>query len=255
MRKRANTRLWMDFSHSSDFMEFNLRKRLKNILPLFLFSIFIISCSSLKSGHYIQLRKSDNLDHLAKHFKISKAHLLNANRDKKFRAGEWWFIPLKIGVSYAFQSKSNYANIEYSNKFLNSGKFLWPVPSTTRISSNFGRRWGRPHTGIDIPGKRGAEIIAAGDGVVTFSGRMSGYGKVVVIKHANGFATVYAHNRKNFVKKGQKIARGQLIGQIGKSGKATGYHLHFEIRKNQKAVNPIAFIRKSRNFMLASAKR
>ncbi len=205
----------------------------------------------MRSGHFIQLEKSDNIHRLSQEFGVSKAHILNANRGKKLRAGNWWFIPLKRGVSQMFQKKTLYSNIKYSAKFLESGKFLWPVPSTTRISSNFGNRWGKSHTGIDIPAKKGSDIISAEDGVVTFSGRMSGYGRIIVIKHGGKYSTVYAHNNSNLVKKGQKIYRGQLIAKVGNSGKSTGSHLHFEMRKNAKAINPIAFIRKSRNFMLA----
>ena len=210
----------------------------------------LVSCGTMISGHYIQLQKSDNLGKISKEFNVNKANILNANQGKKFRVGEWWFIPLKRGILNGAGS-ARYANINYSAEFLKSGKFLWPVPATTRISSNFGRRWGRPHTGIDIPAKTGKDIIAAENGIVSFSGRLSGYGRIVVIKHGGNLSSVYAHNNKNLVKKGQKVFRGQLIAKVGHSGKATGDHLHFEIRRNEVAVNPIAFIRSSRNFMLA----
>jgi murein DD-endopeptidase MepM/ murein hydrolase activator NlpD len=209
----------------------------------------LISCGTMISGHYIQLQKSDNIGKISTEFNVNKANILNANQGKKFRVGEWWFIPLKRGILNG--RGSLYSNINYSSEFLKSGKFLWPVPATTRISSNFGRRWGRPHTGIDIPAKYGKDIIAAENGVVTFSGKMSGYGRIIVLKHGGNLSSVYAHNNENLVKKDQKVFRGQLIAKIGHSGKATGDHLHFEIRKNDVAVNPIAFIRNSRNFMLA----
>ncbi|MBT7610898.1 MAG: M23 family metallopeptidase [Bacteriovoracaceae bacterium] len=220
----------------------------KLIIVIFLASL--VSCGTIMSGHYIQLQRSDNLEKLAKEFQVNKASILNANQDKKFRLGSWWFIPLKRGL-FSAGGPVRYANINYSEEFLKSGKFLWPVPATTRISSNFGRRWGRAHTGIDIPAKYGEDIIAAENGVVSFSGSMSGYGKIIVVKHGGNFSSVYAHNNENLVEKGQRIYRGQLIAKIGHSGKATGDHLHFEIRKNDVAVNPIAFIRHSRNFMLA----
>jgi murein DD-endopeptidase MepM/ murein hydrolase activator NlpD len=219
-------------------------------LPIVLFLTTLVSCGTLMSGHYIQLQRSDNLGNLSKEFNINKAAILNANQGKKFQLGEWWFIPLKRGVFNAGASV-RYADINYSEEFLKSGEFLWPVPATTRISSNYGRRWGRPHAGIDIPAKKGKDIIAAENGVVTFSGRMSGYGKIIVVKHGGNLSSVYAHNNDNLVDKGQRVYRGQLIAKVGRSGKATGDHLHFEIRKNNVAVNPIAYIRHSRNFMLA----
>ena len=222
---------------------------------LLLTLLFFYSCGSMQSGHFIQLRRSDNLDALAKEFKVAKAHILNSNRERKFREGEWWFIPLKRGIAYAISGSAQYSNINYSADFLSSGKFLWPVPSTTKISSHFGRRWGRPHTGLDIPGRKGADIIAAEDGIVSFSGRMSGYGRIIIIKHGGKYSTVYAHTNKNLVKKGQRVFRGQLVGKVGNSGKSTGAHLHCEIRKNEEPINPLAYIRNSRNYVLAFQKK
>ncbi|MCO4793209.1 MAG: M23 family metallopeptidase [Bacteriovoracaceae bacterium] len=228
----------------------------KRTILLLLLTLFVTSCAQLmRSGHYIQLRINDTVERIAKEFQVNEAEILNANRGKKFREGEWWFVPLKRGIAQLFGSGSaSYANINYSAEFLSTGKFLWPVPSTTKISSNFGRRWGKPHQGIDIPAKKGKDIIAADDGIVSFSGRMRGYGRIVVLKHAGGFSTVYAHNSKNSVKRGAKVYRGQVVAKIGNSGKSTASHLHFEIRKKEKAVNPMAFIRKSRNYMLAYQK-
>ena len=83
---------------------------------------------------------------------------------------------------------------------------------------------------------------------------MRGYGKIVVIKHSGGYSTVYAHNSKNVVKRGTKVYRGQVVAKVGNTGKSTGMHLHFEIRKKESTVNPMAYIRKSRNYVLAYQK-
>ena len=228
--------------------------RTQILTVLFTLSLLTSCAQLMRSGHYIQLRLSDTIEKLSKEFSVKEGEILNANRGRKFREGEWWFIPLKRGIAQLFGGGANYANINYSAEFLNTGKFLWPVPKSTRISSNFGRRWGRPHQGIDIPAKKGADIIAAEDGVVSFSGRMRGYGRIVVVKHSGGYSTVYAHNSENIVKRGTKVHRGQVIAKVGNTGKSTGMHLHFEIRKKETPVNPMAYIRKSRNYVLAYQK-
>jgi len=116
----------------------------------------------------------------------------------------------------------------------------WPVRSGY-ITSGFGHRM-HPilkkhhlHTGVDFAGKRGTPIFATADGVVTFSGQKSGYGRIVKIRHMNDLVTYYAHNQKNLVK------RGQMIARLGSSGRSTGPHVHFEVRKHGKAVNPISY--------------
>src|SRR5690606_9771758 len=122
---------------------------------------------------------------------------------------------------------------------LNSGEFAWPVPSSKRISSGYGKRWGRHHEGIDIPGRVGTSIVAAADGKVIYSGSgLGGYGNITVILHDNGYHTVYAHAKRNLTVAGQRVYKGQVIAQLGKSGRSTGPHLHFEIRKNSRPLNP-----------------
>jgi murein DD-endopeptidase MepM/ murein hydrolase activator NlpD len=153
--------------------------------------------------------------------------------------GQWVFKEQKVGFMH------NFANPRVDNSafdYSQSERFMWPVPSSKRISSYFGPRHGRHHDGIDIPARYGANVIASDDGKVTYAGRLRGYGKVVVIKHAGGYNTVYAHNSKHFVKKGQKVARGEVICQIGTSGRTSGPHLHYEIRRKNKVRNPASYI-------------
>jgi murein DD-endopeptidase MepM/ murein hydrolase activator NlpD len=230
------------------------KMKTRTLIILLTFSLFTSCAQLMRSGHYIQLRLNDTIENISKEFQVNEAEIVNANKGRDFREGEWWFIPLKRGLVQLFGGGASYANINYSAEFLNTGKFLWPVPASTRISSNFGRRWGKPHQGIDIPAKKGSDVIAAEDGIVSFSGRMRGYGKIVVVKHADGYSTVYAHNSSNSVKRGTKVYRGQVVAKVGNSGKSTSSHLHFEVRKKEEPVNPMAYIRKSRNYMLAYQK-
>lgn len=94
------------------------------------------------------------------------------------------------------------------------------------------------HHGIDISGPSGSEIYAAGEGRVVFSGWRKGYGRVVEVEHQDGLSTLYAHNAKNLVKEGDWVTKYQAIALLGNSGKSTGPHLHFEVRRNGEAFNP-----------------
>ncbi|MTH65754.1 M23 family metallopeptidase [Paracoccus shanxieyensis] len=122
-----------------------------------------------------------------------------------------------------------------------------PVQSAFRYTSPFGRRWGRMHAGIDMAAPVGTEIFATGDGEVIFAGWQSGYGNLIKIKHELGTETRYGHLSKIKVKVGQKVSRGSLIGAMGNTGRSTGPHLHYEVRVNGNAVNPMTFIKAAQN--------
>lgn len=123
-----------------------------------------------------------------------------------------------------------------------TGSFSYPLRGT--ITSRFGQRWGRLHTGVDIAAPQGSPIYVADGGTVIFSGWESGYGYVVKIDHKNGYVTYYGHASKLLVKKGDKVAKGQKIALVGSTGHATGPHLHFEVRKNGVPVNPLTYLNK-----------
>jgi len=117
-----------------------------------------------------------------------------------------------------------------------------------RIASGFGYRihpiyktW-RMHTGIDFTAPIGTPLYATGDGVIErIKGKMSGYGKVVIINHGYGYESLYAHMSKIIVRPGEKVKRGQVIGYVGNTGRSTGPHVHYEIKKNGKPINPVHF--------------
>jgi len=120
-------------------------------------------------------------------------------------------------------------------------RLLWPVKGP--ITSRFGRRGGRMHDGIDIGVKNGTAVHAAASGVVVYSGsRLSGYGNLIIIRHRNNLFTAYAHNQRNLVRKGAKVRAGDVIARSGHSGRATGPHLHFEVRQSSTPVNPLAYL-------------
>jgi murein DD-endopeptidase MepM/ murein hydrolase activator NlpD len=108
-------------------------------------------------------------------------------------------------------------------------------------------RWGRMHNGTDFAGRHGTPILSTADGVVIHADWQSGYGRLVKIQHANGIETRYAHLARIRVKKGQRVSRGERIGDMGNSGRSTGTHLHYEVRVNGRAVNPMKFIKAGKN--------
>lgn len=121
--------------------------------------------------------------------------------------------------------------------------FALPVKSAFRYTSGFGPRWGRMHSGTDFAASYGTPIYATADGVVTFAGTLSGYGRLVKIQHEFGIETRYAHQSKIRVKVGQRVSRGDRIGDMGNSGRSTGTHLHYEVRVGGQAVNPMTYIK------------
>lgn len=130
------------------------------------------------------------------------------------------------------------------------GEMMWPAPGRYTITSPFGNRihpilkTKKLHTGIDIRSSMGESVLAAQDGKVMHANWLGGYGRVVMIDHGGGIVTLYAHNSKLTVESGDKVKKGQVIAKSGNSGVSTGPHIHFEVRKNKKYVNPMDYVKK-----------
>jgi hypothetical protein len=122
-----------------------------------------------------------------------------------------------------------------------------PVRDAYRMTSGFGQRWGRLHAGTDFAGPVGTPIYATADGVVTHAGWDSGYGRLIKIQHEFGIETRYAHLNAMRVNVGQRVSRGERIGDMGNSGRSTGPHLHYEVRVGGQPVNPMIYIRAGRD--------
>ena len=145
--------------------------------------------------------------------------------------------------SSATSSGSSSGNVTYTG-----GQFAWPVPGRSYISSGYGYR-ARPigsgsefHTGYDIPASYGADIVAAEAGTVIYASYMNGYGYTVMIDHGGGLVTLYGHNSKLTVSKGDTVSRGQTIAKAGSTGNSTGNHCHFEVRKNGSHTSPQPYL-------------
>lgn len=173
------------------------------------------------------VRKGENLSVIARRYGTTPAALQQMNRlpNQVLRAGMQLRVP-GAGVAYR-------------------PVFVWPVQAP--ITSYYGRRYNpflgggfaQFHRGLDLGAMLGTPFRAARDGLVIYSGRMDGYGNVIFIRHVGGLVTVYGHNKLNLVKQGDVVRQGQVIGQVGRTGSATGPHLHFEVRREQFALNPL----------------
>jgi murein DD-endopeptidase MepM/ murein hydrolase activator NlpD len=119
-------------------------------------------------------------------------------------------------------------------------QFVWPVKGF--VQSPFGQRGSRPHDGVDIKADKGSTIVAVANGEVIYSGVQRGYGNIVLIKHADDLITIYAHNETNDVKQGERVLKGQAIATVGRTGRATNDHLHFEVRQNRIPKDPLLFL-------------
>jgi murein DD-endopeptidase MepM/ murein hydrolase activator NlpD len=195
------------------------------------------------------VRPGENLYRISKHYGVSVAEIQEANRIEdvtQLRIGQRLTIP---GSGHA-QPAAPLAPPAGYRLPAGGGRELarreanlalrWPVEG--RVSSPFGWRSGRRHEGIDIPAKLGTTVRAAEAGRVIHSGKLAAYGNVVIIKHSGRYSTVYAHNDRNRVEKGQFVERGDPIATVGRTGNASGSHLHFEVRRDRIAHDPLDFL-------------
>ncbi len=186
---------------------------------------------------YHSVKKGDNLTRLARRYRVSVASLRQWNgiKGNAIQIGQ----RLKVGNRTRVSIPKGYVE-----------RALFQMPADGRITSSFGRRrnpfdgsFSSFHNGVDIGLNLGAPFVAAREGVVIFAQRMGGYGNCIFIRHSDGYVSVYAHGKKMMVRRGDVVQRGQLIGYVGRTGNATGPHLHFEVRRWKKAMNPMTAIK------------
>jgi len=188
------------------------------------------------------LRPGENLYRLSRFYGVSVDVIARANDIEdvtSLKVGQPIWIPgAKRGPAEQSLAQPGAGSADRSAGGL---ELIWPVRG--RLSSRFGWRNGRNHDGVDIPARTGTPIVAAAAGRVIHSGTGLGdYGRVVILKHEGHYSTVYAHNRRNRVKKGDFVEKGEVIGEVGSSGNATGAHVHFEVRRDRKPMDPLLFL-------------
>lgn len=166
---------------------------------------------------------------------------VNGIRDpSRIRVGQRIFIP---GAERVLEVRVPIEDLTPKRKVEEKGRpsFLWPLRG--RIVRGFSRRKGQKHDGLDIAAPLGSPIKAAASGRVVYSDdEIPGYGRVVIVEHRGNYYTVYAHNLVNLVKEGEWVKGGQVIAKVGQSGNAKGPHLHFEIRKGSKPLDPLKLL-------------
>jgi murein DD-endopeptidase MepM/ murein hydrolase activator NlpD len=201
-------------------------------------------------GVYHVVEKHQTLYRICKTYGVDMKEVASSNGiadHGKIQAGQRIFIPgakkvLKVDLyidDVASESNGKEQDKEAHRKI----DFVWPVVG--RQGDGFEEEnQGRGHQGIDIGSPPGTTIRAAAPGTVLYSGdAVRGYGNLIILRHSEELVTVYAHNQVNLVEEGVWVEKGQPIGKVGQTGRATGPHLHFEVRKNNKAVDPRLYLR------------
>jgi len=203
---------------------------------------------SQRQGVYHVVEKHQTLYRICKTYGVDIKEVASLNQiidPSKIQTGQTIFVPgaekvLKVEIYMddvvAEQDKKEREKV--AHKRLN---FMWPIEG--KISDAFDDSENKRHQGIDISSPLGTPIKASSSGIVIYSSNtIKGYGNLIILRHSEEFVTVYAHNYVNLVEEGSWVEGGQIIGKVGQTGRATGPHLHFEIRKNNKAVDPILFL-------------
>jgi len=194
-----------------------------------------------------EVRPGENLYRIGKAYGIADRELARVNNlsnPDRVRVGQRIFIPggqrvLPVNV---ITPKRAVVDAPEPHDFPHGeGVFIWPLANGT-LTSTFGPRGQSFHDGIDIGAAPGTPVHAARDGNVIYSDALRGYGNVVIVEHDGGYATVYAHNEENLVHAGDRVRQGDAVARLGNTGRTSGPNLHFEVRKDNIARNPIYFL-------------
>jgi murein DD-endopeptidase MepM/ murein hydrolase activator NlpD len=203
-----------------------------------------MACASRsRDGFYYTVKQGENLYRLGLRFGVSPDELIEINRIedvRSIRVGTRLWIPRRrASTRQAGTAKGGKAAPRKAPRPAETD-FAWPLRG--KLTSRFGKRHGRGHDGVDLAADRGTPILAAEAGKVIHSGSLGDYGKTVIVKHAGYYRTVYAHARKTCVRNGQFVEKGQKIAEVGSTGRASGPHLHFEIRRGETPEDPLRYL-------------
>ncbi len=196
--------------------------------------------------HHI-VKPGENLFRIGKTYDVAVDELARLNRIRdpsQIRVGQRLLIPgatrqLPVEIIAPTETNSIARDTPVPAEPIDE-LLLWPINGS--INSGFGARGAGFHDGIDIGAPEGTPIRAAEKGEVIYSDQIRGYGNIVIVRHTAGIVSVYAHNQVNLVHEGQSVDRGEVIARVGSTGRVTGPHLHFEIRKNNAAQDPMRYL-------------
>jgi len=202
-----------------------------------------------RKGVYHVVEKHQTLYRICKTYGVDIKEVARVNGitdQRKIREGQRIFIPgarkvqkVEVYIDDVVAEPAEKEREKVAYKKLN---FIWPVEG--KIADAFNDTESKRHQGIDISSPLGAPIKASSSGTVIYSSNtIKGYGNLIILRHSEEFVTVYAHNQVNLVEEGSWVERGQIIGKVGQTGRTSGPHLHFEIRKNNKAIDPLLFLK------------
>ena len=212
-------------------------------------SIYSGSSSAHQTSSTYTVQRGDNLYRIALRHNLSVSSLMEANAiydPRQIRVGQVLLIPggaraLPASHPSIFARSSAVTGYDDDEDEHPTRIFAWPIASGV-VSSGFGMRNGVRHEGVDISAPAGSAVLAGDSGTVIFAGPLRGYGETVIIRHDDHYVTVYAHNSRNLVREGDSVSRGQQIGELGATGRTTGANLHFEVRRDNIARNPLPYL-------------
>jgi lipoprotein NlpD len=203
------------------------------------------------AGSWYVVSRGETLDDIAKRAGVPAEDILELNglsRPADVRPGRLIFVLTNPSAEVAPPASGGVA-VSGVVASPGGGRFRWPLANTPRnVCSPFGARDGRAHEGIDLPAPTGTPVIAAADGEVVYAGDgIRGYGNLIVLQHPGDLLTVYAHNSQLFVTQGQAVRAGDRVAAVGQTGRATGPHLHFEVRQGQIPRDPMSYLVSSKS--------
>lgn len=210
---------------------------MKKTLFAILLSVILSACVNYSppiepiTHPYYTIQSGDSLDSIAFLLELPPTLLIRLNPSidpDNLVLGSRLTLPGSQAQSQTSRLIKNYA-------------YIWPL-SNVDVSSPFGYRSGRLHSGIDLRAPLGTPVKASFHGQVIFSGKKRGYGKIIILAHAGGIESTYAHNSRNLVTVGQQVKKGTIIANVGRTGNATGNHLHFELRQQGEPIDPKQYL-------------
>lgn len=196
-------------------------------------------------GAYHVVKKGETLWRICRAYgaDLQQVAEINNIRDpSQIREGQRIFIPGASGAAKVEVPKSSPGGTLEAEPRIQffAGKLIWPVKG--QISSSFGVRNGMKHSGVDIKAPMGTPVVAAAEGQVIYKGQLRGYGNILIVRHSEDLATVYAHLNEIHASDHQHVRQGETIGTVGNSGQSEGAHLHFEVRVRNVARNPLFYL-------------